>query len=410
MACSELARIQRPGRLRTAVLALVVVAGTIVGAPTATAHTDRHGDPNDSPQRFDIAAVKTTHNGDKMKFEITLHDTLHLGDVDLRLSRYFLIGLDLDQRASDHELFERCIFVIDRPGATAIATDCGSWRMDDSNVSRVGTRTMATTIDLKRLQVDGDFKFAVISYWGAESCRNDVCVDAAPNRLPLYLEDRTKPTVSLRVGAMPTEPTFPIEFTVKDGKGSGIKQWVLEKRATDSNVWATLLTGRGDGIQTPTISPGGGTWIFRIRATDKQGNTGVSPERPLSVPYDDPEFTSFATFSGSVTSVEDAQAFGGSYASMATDATVSMTLDAVQYGGCTQLRFYGPGGNWTISLSVDGGPPSTDSSSGPGPRDQWRYVTVCAGEVVTLDITVTSAGPFGIDYVAVENGSIVAQN
>ena len=28
-----------------------------------------------------------------MKFEITLHDALHLGAVDLRLGRYFFIGL-----------------------------------------------------------------------------------------------------------------------------------------------------------------------------------------------------------------------------------------------------------------------------------------------------------------------------
>ena len=393
-------------RYRVLTLTLAVLLAGVVGTSPASAHTDRHRDPNDSKGEFDIASVKTTHRRDRIRFEISAYETIHLPDLDVRRTRYFLIGLDVDQRASDRRLFERCIFIIDRPGAVALATDCGSWRMDESAVTRPSSRTLATTIDLKRLQVDGDFGFAVISYWGEGGCR-DTCVDAVPNRRPLYLEDRTAPRVTLLEHDIPTEPSFPLEFTVKDGKGSGIKEWVIEKRASTAAVWETVATGRGDGTKAPTIAPGGGTWSFRVRATDRHGNTGVSGEIRLSVPYDDTEFSSFSSFGGTVTTVADAQAFGGSYTSLATGATVTMTLQADSSSGCAAVRFYGPGGAWQISLSVNGAAAETVSGSGTGARQQWRYATLCPGDVDTYEITVTGAEPFGLDQLTVEGASLV---
>ena len=250
-----------------------------------------------------------------MRVEVTLAGRYRGTDVSVRQSRYFLIGLDLDQKRDDRRLFERCVFIVDRPSPRAVATDCASRRYGDRDVGLVGSRTLGTTLDLKRMDVDGDFRFAVISYWGASSCPNDLCVDAAPNRLPLYLEDRTKPTIGFQLADEATEPSFDASFTIKDGKGSGIAEWVLEKQAAGSDQWEPVASGRGDGAKSPTLTPGGGSWTFRVTATDKQGTSGSARSARSRFPtttragHDHP-------YEGSPTVLDDDEMFGGSFVSM----------------------------------------------------------------------------------------------
>lgn len=396
---------------RIVISSLAGVLSFSLSVPAATAHEDRHRDPNDVRGNFDIVKVDSAHARDRLRVEITLAERYRGTDIDLRLTRYFLIGVDLDQRGNDRRIFERCVFIVDRPSPKAIATDCGSRRYGDRDVGAVDPRTLGTTLDLKRMDVDGDFRFAVISYWGDRSCPNDVCVDAAPNRLPLYLEDRTKPTIGLQVPGPATEPSFDATFTIKDGKGSGIARWVLEQQAAGTDTWEVVATGKGEGTKSRTLTPGGGAWTYRVTATDKQGNVGVSAERQIGVPYDAGELASIVSYGGSVTTLDDGQMFGGTYVSMPAGSSFAVTLDTVQVGTfCPRLRFYGPStGDWHIDSTVDGG--SGGGANGQGgagsPREQFFTIVVCPGEPRTVEIEVASGSGFGFDFVTVEDGSIV---
>ncbi len=171
---------------RAALVMLAIFLSAIALVGTASAHTQRHRDPDDSRGRFDIAAVKTIHHGDKIRFEVTLYDTLHLGDVDLRLDRYFFIGLDLDQRAGDRSCSSGVLHHRP-PSAKAIATDCvaiagrvvrpapGPRR---SAKRRSSTSTSTVTSSTPHL------------VFGDASCPGSL---RGAHRRPLYLEDRLNP-------------------------------------------------------------------------------------------------------------------------------------------------------------------------------------------------------------------------
>jgi hypothetical protein len=207
-----------------------------------------------------------------------------------------------------------------------------------------------------------------------------------------------------------TEPSFTASFTIKDGKGSGIAEWVIEQRAAGSDAWEPVASGKGDGTKSPTMAPGGGTWMFRVTATDKQGNIGVSEERQIAVPYDDVEVATQFTYEGSPTVLDDAAMFGGTYVSMPAGSSFTVMLDTVQVGSlCPTVRFYGPStGDWHIDVSLDGG--SLGGVNGQGgagfPREAFFSTVICPGEPRTIEVAVASGSGFGLDFIKVENGSL----
>lgn len=380
--------------------------------PTASlAHDDRHLDPNDAKGRFDIARVETTHRKDRVLFEITLHGRFHATDVSAKASRYFFIGLDLDQREGDNSIFERCVFIVSPRGLQAIATDCAAHRYDMRDASGRAPSSVVTGLDLRRMQVRGSYRFAVLSYWGSKSCRNNLCVDAAPNRLPLYLEDRTRPLVEMFPPPPITEPSIEVPFALRDPSGSGVTHWVMQKQRNGDTDWEIVATGTEGGSISAAITPGGGIWDVRVIATDAHGNKGIGRPWPISVPFDDLELTPFATFVGPNSSVPSDGVFGSGFLSLdAVGSSVTYDFDFTRPNSCYLVEAHGPGsGDWEISLTLDGASSTVTAADLPDSEDELLFsYFICTGRAHQIAIQLTSGSGFGLDYVSGVGGLVAA--
>jgi hypothetical protein len=151
-----------------------------------------------------------------------------------------------------------------------------------ARASRPNGRTVRVTVR-KRLLNPARYRWLVASFFRGG-------FDLAPNER-LALHDLTPPAITLLSFPNPSTNasatlTFPVSFQLADA--SGIRSWALQRRLVEDAVWETVAEGRGVGTKTPPVTgEEGANYVFRVRATDRAGNTRTSATRRISVPLDD---------------------------------------------------------------------------------------------------------------------------
>jgi hypothetical protein len=162
---------------------------------------------------------------------------------------------------------------------------------------------------------------------------------------------------------------FPVGFTINDRARSAGVDWRVERRLVGSTTRETAVAGTGVGPKAPTVGGvEGANYLMRVVATDRHGNSAVSAEVPVSVPYDDAN----AVFSA---------AYGGTWTNTPTGAPFMGTLHHTVVPGSTfTYTFMGSAVSWiapgaptglpgSATVAIDGGPATTvDPSASSGER------------------------------------------
>lgn len=285
----------------------------------------------------------------------------------------FAVGIDLNDVTPIH--YEYWIYVDVVGGRLrAILVKRGSNRATSTPVARMSPSGFWVDVPWRAMGRPSSYRFALYSYDAAKACAppHGPCVDKMPNRLPLILQDLTRPTATwaepASLGPVVADSLgFPARFTVRDDRlGSGVRRWELQRRALGASTWANVATGT---FASPTVSvPGrqGRAYRVRIVATDRAGNTSVSARRTIVFPIDDRN--SGVTFSGAWTQSSAPLAYLGTTSSSSTVAD-SATLD---FTGGSQVCALGMPVTTSAaaSVTIDGVPQADDAAESPDTPDQ----------------------------------------
>jgi hypothetical protein len=367
---------------RYVAVVLAALSIAMVAAP-ASAFTDVGTDGNDSRSPLDISRVVRTDNGPKMRFGITTWGRFKASSLDIDKLRYLWIGFDRDRRQGDATRFEYCVFVFFDRRLRWVATNCGNQFVARGLASKPSARKVVVPISMVSLDIYlRTHEWAVLSSWKGTPC-SARCVDAVPNRLPLFLRDYTPPKIVFAapprlVTTGSTSSTFPVTFGVTDPRGSGIAEWELHSMHVGFGDWTIPATGTTAGNQSVQfVGTEGGTYDFYVTATDRQDNFAEGPIRRVIVPYDD-DTVPGRVVTGTVTTVPDATAYGGTLSVLA-DTSSSYSFFAGNPQECPSIWLIGPGsGDWTIRITWNGNEVIvSESEIADGPREVLWTTTSC---------------------------------
>jgi hypothetical protein len=263
--------------------------------------------------------------------------------------------------------------------------------------ARVSPKAVKVTLPHSKIIQKGSYDFLIFSAYFAAPCTNkNPCVDAIPNRYPLIRHDYTPPTITW--GAVPTYSSdvsatviFPVPFDVKDDVyGSGMKSWLLQRKAVGTSVWVTVKAGTA---LHPTVQVSGSeatSYDLRVVAVDRQANKRTSPTRRVNVPFDDRNSLFLSTLQTLNDSVSGA--FLATTTSFAKTGTIAFTMpfdvtDVCVVGGPTT----GP----TSTLTLSFGDTADEDGSTPLRHHSCSGIPVASGTPVTM--TVSTDEPFVLD-------------
>lgn len=373
-----------------AAAAFLLVAGLMSTGP-ASAHTFTKTDGNDSPGKLDIRTASVGHATNKVVHTVQTHEGWT--PKSLGNDSFFIVEID---KNFDND-FEQCAFIFFSGGRLrGSLTNCRRTFIRSLPVSKPSKASARITIPTAN--TGGAYRWVVFSFWSGLPARcSDLCFDAAPNRPPPILHDLTLPTVALEedpiwVWTVSTTPDFMFSFSVDDAH-SGVKSWKVERQREGETIWTEVVAGLGSGNQDLTLNGEPGRWLYRVSATDNQGNT-FARAREVLVPTDDASLEPGA-FS-SPTTIADATAYEGSYTELDLSESFSYTPEPTQIP--CEFDLVGPGGgDWVIEVTFGGDFfVSVDSDEVPdGPRQ--TILNILCQDSQTIVVTVTSGGGFGID-------------
>jgi len=386
--------LRSPRRL-LASLTLVLAAGLLSAVP-ADAHVFTKNDANDSASKIDLRSASVSHTSTSVVHSVRTWNSWT--PASLQHDSFFVIGINKDNDAG----YERCAFIYFTSRLRGQLSNCGSQFIRFLPVAKVNATTAKITIP-KAVLTPAYTWFARSLWVGAAPCGNG-CNDFAPNTLPDPLHDLQPPIISmgttpLRTWVDSNTLDFGYFFSVNDAH-TGVATWLVERRAFESASWSAAASGTGGGSKGPTITAVPGHSFYRVVATDKQGNVKVSPSVKVFAPRDDDELGLQGVYGGTPVSVDDADAFLGSYTSLGVGDSLDYTY--TQTGGpCRPFELIGPGGgDWTVDVSVNGGFHSTiDGTLTPsGPRQILFTYQMCDSTFFEFDVT-EAAAEFGVDGV-----------
>ena len=202
--------------------------------------------------------------------------------------------------------FERLVFVVWTNGRLRALVSNRRRIIGAARVSRPNARTVRVKVRERPLDPAGHHWLVASFFSGG--------FDLAPNQR-LAFHDLTPPAITLLSFPNPSTNasatlTFPVSFQLADA--SGIRSWALQRRLVEDAVWETVAEGRGVGTKTPEVTgEEGANYVFRVRATDRAGNSRTSPTRRVSVPLDDTHEELTAAFVGDSWHVEPIPGFLG---------------------------------------------------------------------------------------------------
>jgi hypothetical protein len=318
------------------------VAGLVVAAAPTSASADRRAivDGNDVAGPLDIRRTTQGHAGPRaVAHSVTTFR--RFASSFLRGENAFTFHFDTNDRPAR---FERFVFVFWANGRLRALVANRREIIGVAGVSRPNRRTVRVRVRTKLLDPAG-YHWLVASF----SSRG---FDIAPNRL-LAFHDLTPPTIRLLRFPDPSTNasatlTFPVSFRLADE--SRIRSWVLQRR-TVGEPWDTVAEGRGAGTKTPLVTgEEGANYVFRVRATDRAGNTRTSPTRRISVPLDDANDMFVSSFVPGAWTSADQGFLQTLHVTSVLDATFTHTF---QHGYVAWIARPTIG---TATVSIDGGP------------------------------------------------------
>jgi len=117
-----------------------------------------------------------------------------------------------------------------------------------------------------------------------------VCIDP-PGVESCTSTDRTAPGVRIALprfaSDLGTSRTFPVNYEgLEEPGGSGVTGYGVTQRRVGEPAFASLVS-RTILTRTPFRGEPGGSYQFRVSATDRAGNRGTSTSEPINVPFDD---------------------------------------------------------------------------------------------------------------------------
>ena len=294
----------------------VVLAGLVVAAAPSPASADGRAilDGNDVAGPLDIRRATQGHAGRKaVTHSVTTFRRFR--SSFLRGQNVLTFQFDTNGRPAR---FERLVFVLWTKGRLRALVSNRRRIIGTARVSRPNGRTVRVTVR-KRLLNPAGYRWLVASFFRGG-------FDLAPNER-LAFHDLTPPAITLLSFPNPSTNasatlTFPVSFQLADA--SGIRSWALQRRLVEDVVWETVAEGRGVGTKTPPVTgEEGANYVFRVRATDRAGNTRTSATRRISVPLDDAHDELMGAFVGDSWHVEPIPGF----------------LDSVQVTGAPEDTF-----------------------------------------------------------------------
>ncbi|MGH3112411.1 MAG: fibronectin type III domain-containing protein [Gaiellaceae bacterium] len=355
-----------------------VVAGLVVAAAPSPASADRRAivDGNDVAGPLDIRRATQGHAGSRaVTHSVTTFR--RFASSFLRGENAFTFHFDTNDRPAR---FERFVFVFWANGRLRALVANRTEIIGTAGVSRPNRRTVKVRVRKTLLDPAG-YHWLVASFFSGG-------FDVAPSQR-LAFHDLTPPRITLLSFPDPSTNasqtlTFPVSFRLADE--SRIRSWVLQRRLVGTAAWQTVAEGRGAGTKTPQVTGvEGANYVFRVRATDRAGNTRTSQTRRISVPVDDATLDAQGAFAGMwladvsqglpflqtlhTTNAPDASfihTFSGSYVAWIAspfDGTASVTIDDVFIEDVDlslldpeRLKVFEKGGlgpgNHTIEISV----------------------------------------------------------
>jgi hypothetical protein len=380
-------------RLLLAAVGFVFVSSVLSAQPVA-AHTSTKADGNDSPGKLDLRSVSVSHTATGVVHTVTTYNSWT--SRSLGADSFFIIQID----KNNDRHYERCAFIFYTNRLRGSLTNCGAQFIRFLPVSKVSGTTAKITIP--KSQTGRLYWWAGASLWDGPAPCGSGCVDFAPNNFPDILHDLRAPVVLLGstdpiyVWDVSTTPDFDFPFSVTDAH-SGVAAWSIQRRLFGETTWTPVVSGTGGGVQSEVISGTEGEAYYRVFATDKQGNTKVSPERIVFTPTDQDSLGTAATIVGGHSTLVDVSAFGGDLEQLDDGAVFTYHFT----DACNIFYLIGPGdGTWTVSVTMDGSPvfPIIDSTTIPdGPRQVlWDNYSACFPH--DYGFTVSGTG-FAIDAV-----------
>jgi hypothetical protein len=397
------------------IASVLLLSLTAMVQPVASsANTITRADANDSRWPLDLSLVRVTHKAGGHVFQLSTYEPMSNTQLKDGEDGFLVMAFDTnDDCVSGTSCdYERLMYVFYAAGKLRGVITNGNGRTvlyRDNPVSRVNAKSLKATVFPSRLgRGVKSYRFVVFSvYSGSPACTDRrPCVDAVPNRFPAVLHDFTPPQVRWEsVPQVSTEISatleVPVRFRINDDPfGSGIKNWVIEKKPVGGS-WTQAEKGTGKGTITTRVSARQGVvWDLRVLGTDRQGNRSASKVERMSVPYDD-AFTASAisiVYGGPGGPTDWTAATGASGLFMGTshDSAVVGASVTVGFAG-KKICLQGPA-NGAVDVAVDGGAASNEPVSATG-RAAFVCRTLTAGDH-TLVVTLTS-GSVGLDSILV---------
>ncbi|HYY75176.1 MAG TPA: hypothetical protein VE644_02520 [Gaiellaceae bacterium] len=274
-----------------------------IASSPAAADTRAVADGNDAPGRLDIRRATQGHAGSRTVTH-SVTTSRRFASSFLQGENAFTFHFDTNARPAR---FERFVFVFWANGRlrAMVANRRGS--IGAARVSRPNGRTVKVRVRKSQLDPAG-YHWLVASFFPSG-------FDVAPNQR-LAFHDLTPPRITRLSFPDPSTNasatlTFPVSFKLADA--SGIRSWVLQRRLAGT-AWRPVARGRGTGVKTRQVTGvEGDDYLFRVRATDRAGNTRTSATRRVSVPLDDANVDLTDAFVGDSWQVAPGPGFLGAF-------------------------------------------------------------------------------------------------
>jgi hypothetical protein len=380
--------------IRALAIGLALLGALLASANPAAAASGSIKDGRDAKGKLDVASVGFSRAADRsLTHTIRFHSP-----IESRLLREkgnllaFAFDTDGNKKA------DRIGVVLWADGALrGGVVDSKGRLLALTRVRRPSSRTIAVTIPGRALDLNGGYRWVLLSeYKDRSRCRKG-CLDAVPNGAPA-LFDFTAPLIDIRVPDLTAQPTtaFTVHVGTRDLGFSGLRKWTLEFRTAGQTQWTTIgeVEGRTEA-DIPLAGTEGTTYEFRLTAVDKAGNRSTTT-RLFTMPIDDASPLLAGAYGGRWEAVANpsSQLFMGTFhRSDSTDATFTHTFTGTYVAWLAATSCC-----TSVNVSIDGGLPQTVTANGQ--RKPFERSDLSPGRH-TLTISPTPGSPPGFTVDAI---------